>query len=100
MTKTAARRHQHERHAARRLANPYWGSWYNSPGLSDVDRAVIRNRAARHSVMCSCWMCGHARERDGMTVQERRAAQSVDWGTVIEGVLDDYADTWDKLADL
>ncbi len=24
-------------------------------------------------VLCSCWMCGHIREREGPTIQERRA---------------------------
>jgi len=79
MTKTAQRRHQHERHMRRRLANPYWGSMYAWVGDSEVDRATIRNRAARHSVMCSCPMCDHRRDSEGPTAQERRAANVGDW---------------------
>lgn len=57
MTKTAARRHQHYRHMRRRLAAPYWAWVETSPCLSDNDRAALRNRAARHAVVCSCYLC-------------------------------------------
>ena len=47
MSKTAARRHQHNRHMRRRLRLPVW-SWVGriDPAyLSDDDRAALRNRA-------------------------------------------------------
>ena len=59
MSKTAARRHQHNRHMRRRLRTPVW-SWVERTDpayLSDDDRAALRNRAARHSVPCSCYWC-------------------------------------------
>ena len=59
MSKTAARRHQHNRHMRRRLRTPVW-SWVERTDpayLSDDDRAALRNRAERHSVPCSCYWC-------------------------------------------
>jgi hypothetical protein len=32
---------------------------------------AIRNH--NHLKRCSCWMCGHHRKREGLTIQERRA---------------------------
>ena len=49
MSKTAQRRHQHYRHMRRRLSTPLWAWAVNDP--------VMRNRAARQSVPCSCAMC-------------------------------------------
>ena len=57
MSKTAARRHQHERHMRRRLRTPVWSWVERDLYLSDDDRAALRNRAARHSVPCSCYWC-------------------------------------------
>lgn len=79
MSKSAWRRHQQQRHMRRRLRTPRWSWVESSPLLSDVDRAALRNRASRHSVPCSCPMCGHVREMEGPTVQELRAANVEDW---------------------
>ena len=79
MTKTAARRHQHNRHMRRRLSTPRWAWVETSPDLSDEDRAVLRNRAARHTVTCSCPGCSYRREYVGPTMQEKRAAAASDW---------------------
>ena len=73
MTKTAARRHQYMRHMLRRLRYPRWAWVERDPNLSDADRAALRARAARHTVTCSCPMCGHRRENEGLTAQEKRA---------------------------
>lgn len=100
MSKTAARRHQHNRHMRRRLATPAWSWVERSPHLSDVDRAALRNRAARHSVPCSCPMCGHVRESEGPTVQELRAAKVEDWTDVSD--VSDAGEPchWDELDQL
>ena len=86
MSKTAARRHQHNRHMRRRLRTPLW-AWVERTDpayLSDDDRAALRNRAARHTVTCSCLWCGHRRELEGPTAQERRAASAVDYDWIVE----------------
>lgn len=99
MSKTAQRRHQHQRHMRRRLRTPHWSWVETSPMLTDTDRAALRNRAARHTVMCSCPGCGHRRELEGPTVQERRATQPVDWGdgdVTTEYLYVDYDDWTDE----
>lgn len=96
MTKTAARRHEHDRHMRRRLRTPRWAWVEAAPDLSDDDRAALRNRAARHSVPCSCPMCGHVRAMEGPTVQERRADRVWDW----EGAADGGRALWDELDEL
>jgi len=76
MSKTAARRHQHNRHMRRRLRLPVW-SWVEriDPAyLSDDDRAALRNRAARHSVPCSCYWCREYHIEVAQFKQKRAAA--------------------------
>lgn len=41
----------------RRLNTPQWSWVETSSRLSDEDRAALRNKAARHAVMCSCYLC-------------------------------------------
>lgn len=79
MSKTAQRRHQQLRHMVRRLRYPTWAWVQTSPALSDADRAMLRARAARHTVLCSCFFC-----RDGrLAAAQHKRARAV---TVREAV--------------
>ena len=78
MSKTAQRRHEHFRHMRRRLRTPRWAWVERDPKLSDADRAMLRNKAARHTTTCSCYLCRCVR----IDAARHKAAQTVtaaDW---------------------
>jgi len=62
MTRSERRHHARRVKAKRRH--------YHNRG--DGSAAAI-GMVARTPCLCSCWMCGHRRKHEGLTMQERRA---------------------------
>ena len=46
----------------------YWGAKYIDPKDIGIILGILRKTRKR----CSCWMCGHRRRYEGLTIQERR----------------------------
>lgn len=71
----AENRAQRERHMARRARRPDIVSWRESAQRfgHEWDEDFILSRYEKTRKPCSCWACGHYREHNGPTMQERRA---------------------------
>ena len=68
-TKRALRRH----HRQRMIARARRVMWYLA--FNDTERHEWARRNHDHMKVCSCWMCGNPRKREGPTTQERRQSQ-------------------------
>ena len=70
-SKRALRRHHAERkhsHAVR-----LYRDWQMAEGNERWLRRNFNNLA-----VCSCWMCGHRRQWEGLTMQEKRSLMALD----------------------
>ncbi len=50
---------------------------YAALGMSDTEMQQWALRNHKHLKKCSCWMCGHRRKWEGLTMQERRSLLSL-----------------------
>jgi len=55
---------------ARKIFNDpnYWAAKYIDPQCRKHVLGILRKTRKR----CSCWMCGHRRQYEGLTIQELR----------------------------
>ena len=71
---------RHQLHRARgraaRRYKPYWNGVHDDDLQSLAWRQKWIYQFATDRKPCSCWMCGHVRDREGMTIQEHRIAAS------------------------
>ena len=76
MSRSLKSRRALRHHAKRKLSNALrkFEDWKmrDEPEM----QAWIR-RNANHLAACSCWMCGHARQWEGLTMQEKRSLMAL-----------------------
>ncbi len=66
-----------QRRSDRQKQLSYASRVYAAMGYTKTEAESLALRNYKNLKKCSCWLCAHRRERDGITLQERRSLLAI-----------------------
>ncbi len=77
MSRSLKSRRALRRHHAKRKLNNALRKFEDWKMRDEPEMQAWIRRNANHLAACSCWMCGHARQWEGLTMQEKRSLMAL-----------------------